>query len=483
MHVVTYKLLTIAGIFLLSPAWVPAPRTQQSLTISAVRFYRPTLRQTQVKAFVQIPHAMLAPSTDRAAGQLTYKVTVKVKDSTGLELVQNEWSGHAPAAARQAGASSLEILDFALAPGLYRLEVAVVDSLSGRRLASDLQLEGFRGGTDVSDLLLTPGIRPAVTQDTVPMPGEIRKGNLLITGTAELILTPLRSRVHYLLETYNAEEDTAKVAVVVQDSSDKVIVSTRPSSAALPAGGSVLTGTVDLAGLPAGDYTLRTQLTMNGGSVERSAAFTMAGLSETIAKDAQRRQADRVTDEGYFASMTNEELDRAEVPLSLIAKPNELSVYNDKLSVAAKQRFLTDFWRKRDPTPATPQNEEREQFYAAIAYVNRTYRESGRNTTEGWRTDRGRIYAKNGVPDEIFRRHQQGYAPPYEVWRYSTGKGRYYIFADRTGFGGFKLLSSNDLQEVGDPNWQRVLGVPALEDIARVLNLDRIELDRGGGLR
>jgi GWxTD domain-containing protein len=483
--VATYKLLTIAGIFFLSPAWVPAPRTQQSLTISAVRFYRPTLRQTQVKAFVQIPHSLLAPTADGPAGHLAYKVNVKVKDSTGLELVQNEWSGHAPAAARQAGASSLEILDFALAPGLYRLEVAVVDSLSGRRLASNLRLEGFRGPTDVSDLLLTPSIRKAQPEDTVPMPGEIRKGDLLITGTAELILTPLRSKVHYLLETYNAEEDSARVAVVVQDSSNKVIFTTPPSPPThLAAGGSVLTGIVNLEGLPAGDYKLRTKLTMNrGGTVERAAAFTMAGLSETIAKDAQRRQADRVTDEGYFASMSNEELDRAQVPLSLIAKPNELSVYNDRLSVAAKQRFLTDFWKKRDPTPATPQNEEREQFYSAIAYVNRTFREGGRNTTEGWRTDRGKIYAKNGAPDEIFRRHQQGYAPPYEVWRYSKGKGRYYIFADRTGFGGFKLLSSNDLQEVGDPNWQRTLGVPALEDIARVLNLDRIELDRGGGVR
>lgn len=476
----TYKLLTVAGIFLLSPAWVPAPRTQQSLTISAVRFYRPTLRQTQVKAFVQIPHAMLAPTTDEGAKQLTYQVTVKVKDSTGLELTQQNWSGHAPAVARQSGASSLEILDFALAPGLYRLEVAVVDSLSGRRLASDLALEGFRGGTDVSDLLLTPSIRPVETRDTVPMPGEIRKGNLLITGAAELILTPLRTRVHYLLETYNADADTAKVAVVIQDSSSKVIVSTTPSVAALPAGGGVLTGTVDLAGLPAGKYKLGTKLSMKGGSVERSAGFTMAGLSETIAKDAQRRQADRVTDEGYFASMADEELDRAKAPLSIIAQPSELSVYNDKLSVAAKQRFLSQFWKKRDPTPDTPQNEEREQFYAAIAYVNRTFREGGRNTTEGWRTDRGKIYARNGVPDEVFRRHQQGYAPPYEVWRYSKGKGRYYIFADRSGFGGFKLLSSNDLQQVGDPNWQRILGVQALEDIARVLNLDRIELDRGG---
>jgi hypothetical protein len=32
-------------------------------------------------------------------------------------------------------------------------------------------------------------------------------------------------------------------------------------------------------------------------------------------------------------------------------------------------------------------------------------------------------------------------------------------------------VNSNDIKEVGDPNWQRILGIPALEDIARYLNL------------
>jgi len=149
--------------------------------------------------------------------------------------------------------------------------------------------------------------------------------------------------------------------------------------------------------------------------------------------------------------------------------------------VRAKRRFLAEFWAGRDPSPGTPSNEMRESFYAAIAYADSSFRERGRILTPGWKTDRGRVYARYGEPDDVLRRQQQGYAPPYEVWRYSRGKGRYYIFADRTGVGGFKLMSSNELQEVGDPNWQSILGIAALGDIARYLNLDRIELDRGAG--
>jgi GWxTD domain-containing protein len=185
-----------------------------------------------------------------------------------------------------------------------------------------------------------------------------------------------------------------------------------------------------------------------------------------------------VSDAGYFDQMPAEELDKAEAPLIYLAEPRELSVWSDKLSVEAKRKFLTEFWQKRDPTPGTDQNERREQFYAAIDYANRTFREGGRNPVSGWRSDRGRIYIKNGTPDQVLRREREGRAPPYEVWSYAKGKGYYYIFADRSGFGAFTLLSSNDLKEPGVPGWGDVLGGPAVADAGRFLGLDLVTQNR-----
>ena len=71
---------------------------------------------------------------------------------------------------------------------------------------------------------------------------------------------------------------------------------------------------------------------------------------------------------------------------------------------------------------------------------------------------------------------------PYLVWRYSKGKGKYYIFADRTGFGGFILMASNDIKETGTPGWQSIVGLAALQDIAQFLNLDQILLEPGSEL-
>jgi GWxTD domain-containing protein len=477
--VTALKLFTIAGLAALTPAWLPPPEGQESLAVNAVRFYRPDARQTQVKVFIQIPYTMLEAGSTAPRSGLTYHVAVKVRDSTGLELVHNAWDGHTPSASRQQGVSALEILDFALAPGRYRLDIEVTDSTSGRKLDSNVTLEGFANEPPLSDLLLAPEIREAGPGDSLPGSGEIRKGKLLITASAELLLTPLRSKAFYLLETYNADADSAQLALTVKDSAGKVVISTPSSTARLPKGGGMLTGALDLTGLPPGQYQLTTGLAMDGRKLERSARFEMADLAETMAKAAEAKAVERTTDVGYFADMSDKELDDAEAPLVLIAKSGELSVYNDKLSLPAKRRFLSEFWSRRDPSPGTQQNELRDQFYSAIAYAGKAYREGGRGTTPGWKTDRGRVYTRNGVPDDVLRRTQQGNAPPYEVWRYTKGKGRFYIFADRTGFGAYNLMHSNDLQEPGLTSWQRVLGLDVVQDIGRWLGVDFIRLDPG----
>jgi hypothetical protein len=58
------------------------------------------------------------------------------------------------------------------------------------------------------------------------------------------------------------------------------------------------------------------------------------------------------------------------------------------------------------------------------------------------------------------------------VWSYARGKGLYYIFADRSGFGAYTLLHSNDLKEPGLPAWSDVLDHRAIEDVGRFLGVD-----------
>jgi GWxTD domain-containing protein len=247
---------------------------------------------------------------------------------------------------------------------------------------------------------------------------------------------------------------------------------TQPLAVKVTAGGSVLKGQLDLTGLPPGNYVMVADLNLGGRTTQRLADFSMAGLSETLAKDVSRREAERVSDEGYFGQMSEADLEAADAPLQYIAEPRELSAWSDKLSVDAKRRFLINFWKKRDPTPGTDKNERREEYYAAVDYANKAFKEGGRNPVSGWRSDRGRIYAKYGPPSQVFREQQKGRAPPYEVWSYAKGKGYYYIFADRSGFGAFTLIKSSDLKETGIPGWVDILGGPAVTDISQFLGID-----------
>jgi GWxTD domain-containing protein len=441
------------------------------LILRAVRSYRAEQGRTDVNAFIQIPYTALTPSDADTGGVLSYRVAVKLTDSTGLTLMKDAWQNHAPASLRGPTASAVEMIRFSLAPGRYQLSVNVQDSVSGRAIGSVASIEGFSRVPPASDLLLSPEIRPATDNDTIPRAAELRWGKMLVTAAAQLELTPLRSRLFYLLEAYSGAEQTGSLRLRVADTAGKAMLTTLPTKVTVPAGGGVLKGQLELGGLPAGRYTITADLEVAGSPVERSATFWMAGLDETLQRDVARREAARGTDEGYFADMDEAALQAAKDPLSLVAVSGELGGYSKSLSLRAKRRFLTEFWQRRDPTPSTATNEARQAFYDAVSYANRTYLEKGRGAVPGWKTDRGRIFVRNGTPDDMLQRPAAGRSPPYEVWRYRRGKDRYYIFVDRSlGLGNFQLIKTNDVKETGVPDWAEVLHKEdAVEDIERFL--------------
>ena len=477
IHEVAAVLLASLALTGAVPKDIPA-QAEPAVSIRAVRFFRMENEGTRVRAFVEVPYALLTPATTGSSGGgiLSYQVAVRITDSSGLTLHADSWRNHADGGLRALNASAVEILEFMVAPGRYDLEVTVTDSVSGGRFAGTARIEGFDRDPTVSDLLLSPAIRSVSPSDTAPQEGELsfgQRGEILVTAAANLSLTPLRAQAHYLLELYADEPATGTVTVSVRDRAGKTMIQARPMAVAAPAGGQVLTGQINLEGLPPGSYELVVEADVAGASVVRTAPFTMADLEGTLARDAERRQQDRVTDVGYFDAMNKEALDSAAAPLYYIAEPSDrLGSYDEALSVEARRRYLTDFWQKRDPDPATAANEVRTAFYSAIAYANEHYRERGKAGRAGWRTDRGRIYARYGAPDEVLTRLAAGRAPPYEVWRFTRQRDRYYVFADRSRLDTYVLLCSNDLKEQCRNDWREIVGEEGVRDIGQFLGID-----------
>jgi len=54
-----------------------------------------------------------------------------------------------------------------------------------------------------------------------------------------------------------------------------------------------------------------------------------------------------------------------------------------------RDSFIEAFWKQRDPTPATRENEFKTEHYRRLAYANAHYAEAG---TPGWKTESGRNY-------------------------------------------------------------------------------------------
>jgi len=87
------------------------------------------------------------------------------------------------------------------------------------------------------------------------------------------------------------------------------------------------------------------------------------------------------------------------------------------LAPEAREPFIGDFWDRRDPTPGTPENEYRVDYYDRIERANRLFSGGG---SPGWLQDRGRVYITLGPPDNriTYPRGVTFYGLPTEIWYY-----------------------------------------------------------------
>src|ERR1051326_6714769 len=113
--------------------------------------------------------------------------------------------------------------------------------------------------------------------------------------------------------------------------------------------------------------------------------------------------------------------------MSLIITEEEREAFKLLSNDTERENFIEHIWELRDPTPETPENEFRDEFYRRVMYANERFAAS----IPRWKTDRGRIYIMYGPPDEVeshpsggsdLRPPEEGGGEtstyPFEQWRY-----------------------------------------------------------------
>lgn len=164
-----------------------------------------------------------------------------------------------------------------------------------------------------------------------------------------------------------------------------------------------------------------------------------------LAQDDRSRSLLQEETEDYFERWLRQDV-------VYIITREEKAVFEKLSTPEEKERFIEQFWHRRDPDPRSPSNEFREEHYRRLAYVNERFK-SG---VPGWRTDRGRTYIIHGPPNEI-QSFKSGHAYdrpshegggftrtfPFEIWRYrhieGVGPDVEIEFVDPSGSGEFRL--------------------------------------------
>ena len=167
--------------------------------------------------------------------------------------------------------------------------------------------------------------------------------------------------------------------------------------------------------------------------------------------------------------LTEEQAKRGRRQLAIIASKRERDLY-DNLDLEGKTEFLIAFWRMRDPTPETPENESMMVFNERFSYAD--YQLGGAES------DRGSVFIRYGQPEEIERHDSDNIMKSYQIWYYTEGVqgdpsrttegGRhFFVFGDRRNIGRYELMHSSARGELYNPSWRQDL---LLIDIMQTLD-------------
>ena len=104
-------------------------------------------------------------------------------------------------------------------------------------------------------------------------------------------------------------------------------------------------------------------------------------------------------------------------------------------TLAEADATWNEFWKARDRSPNTTENEIKTEYYRRLRYADVNYGVFGR---DGWKSDFGMVYITYGPPSEIERHPFDRDSKPYQVWYYYERKLRF-LFVDHNGYGEYEL--------------------------------------------
>ncbi|MBI4726518.1 GWxTD domain-containing protein [candidate division TA06 bacterium] len=398
------------------------------------------------------------------AGQRTisYKTVIQLRDFSGKLFLNEDWISNLNVpTVQEIERRDLAIQDLIVAnnlnPGDYSLKFMVSD------------LNGGNIGTldrEINVPFLNPG-NPSISQIQVASDiyldsakTRFTKGKLQIKPHPSREFGEAYGNLYYYFEVYRPVLDTIGKGRFVQislNSTSQPVINNIANNDITERNGQIIqTGGVNLDSFPDGLYILKARLKDGAGKL---LAYSQAGikinrksLTEiTGVGDKLEEEIQALLKEGgeYFYE------------IGYIAASREVEQLK-KLDESGKKEFLRRFWNSRDADPATPENEALLEHARRYKSADIKFGEKNRGGMKGSLTDRGRLYIKYGIPNEVESKTMQGQFRPVEIWRYYNGNK--FVFVDKSSFGRFQLMYSKSKDERTDPTWGKYISPDVIQN-------------------
>jgi GWxTD domain-containing protein len=304
----------------------------------------------------------------------------------------------------------------ALAPGSYELRLAVGDVNSSRAFRTE-------------DTLAVPAYGEAAERLSSPLVVYRADGRTTRATPPDVIVNPRHTvpyggdAPHVYLEAYGATEPVP-IRLSVQDEGGLEVWSAQAS-------------------IGTGDRSIRHALVdLPGGTLPLGKLWIGVETADGMELSARAPLVISISDQWMVANF-----DEVLQFLRYIATSAELDSLRAGSPSEQRERWET-FWARRDPLPASPINEYREQFFDRVRFATEQFGEPGGR--QGWNTDRGEVFIVLGPPDyaqDRFAGRTDVTGQPNALeWQYENVAGGRLslLFVDRTGFGRYELGPSSE---------------------------------------
>ncbi len=226
---------------------------------------------------------------------------------------------------------------------------------------------------------------------------------------------------------------------------------------------SVVLSEFPIANLGAGSYNFVVEIRDSLNQFRAKASVTVERESHisALTEDSYRTIS---TENTWADGLKQDSLEEYLHSLRPICEGNEYQYVKNIMKEndpATMRKFIYAFWTSRYPDgPGNPYRSlsEFKTYNNLVYYVNEAF---GTTLSQGYLTERGRVYLKYGAPNSISQRHIDPSAFPYEIWSYyklnSQTRVRFIFWCDDLSTNDFRLLHSDLRGEIQNRQWEKML--------------------------